>query len=131
MFAPSSTVCVMASRTETRTGTGAAAAVWLLVAAVMITGCATTRPAAFDPARLDEAMENLGRPLPGDMAALYRMRVPKTGGLRLTVITAGYDGRMTVSEPFGGAVSLTAWAAGNPTVFFDMDEGCRLSLIHI
>ncbi len=78
-----------------------------------------------DSQRLSEAIERLDRPLVGDMAALYDLRVARSGGLRAAVVTAGRSGRLTISEPFGSAVSLTAWEAGSPTVFFDMEEGCR------
>ncbi len=106
-------------------GIGRAAAVLLIATAAYAAGCATTAPVIVDRASLVEAAAVLNRPLPGDLAALYRMRVSKSGGLRLSVITAGDAGRMTISEPFGAAVSLTAWAAEGPAVFFDMDEGCR------
>jgi hypothetical protein len=33
---------------------------------------------------------------------------------------------MTVSEPFGSAVSLTAWSGSASPTFFDLREGCRL-----
>lgn len=33
---------------------------------------------------------------------------------------------MTVSEPFGSAVSVTAWAGDRDPVFYDLREGCRL-----
>ena len=42
------------------------------------------------------------------------------------VRTSGGQGRLTVSEPFGSAVSLTAWTVSDPPVFFDLREGCRL-----
>lgn len=110
----------------TEAGGGRAAAVLLLALVACAAGCATTQPMVIvDQARLDEAVAALSRPLPGDLAALYRMRGSKTGGLLLSVITAGDDGRMTISKPFGSAVSLTAWMAERPTLLFDMDEGCR------
>jgi len=74
----------------------------------------------------EKGRDHLARSLPGDPAALYRLQVPSTGGLRLVVRTSGGQGRLTVSEPFGSAVSLTAWTASDPPVFFDLQEGCRL-----
>lgn len=110
----------------TEAGLGHGTAVLLLATVACAVGCATTQPVVIvDQASLDEAVAILSRPLPGDLAALYRMRGSKTGGLRLSVITAGNDGRMTISKPFGNAVSLTAWMAERPTLLFDMDEGCR------
>jgi len=79
----------------------------------------------FEPGQLDEAIASLTLPLPGNFAALYDLRVARSGGLRLAVVTAGDEGRMTISQPFGAAVSLTAWTAHGPTIFFDMDLGCR------
>ena len=76
-------------------------------------------------------MELLTRPLPGDFAALYGLTVARSGGLRLSVVTAGDEGRLTISEPFGTAVSLTAWSARGPAVFFDMDEGCRRDVVDL
>jgi hypothetical protein len=102
-----------------------AAAAALAVAGLTSVGCSSIRPAAVDPGRIAEAVEILSRPLPGDLAALYRLRVVKSGGLRLAVVTAGSAGRLTISEQFGSAVSLTAWSRDLPTFFFDMHEGCR------
>ena len=97
----------------------------LLLVLTAASGCATAPPPAVDPARLDEAVARLDRPLPGDLAALYRLRVPRTGGLRLALAATGDAGRLTISQPFGAAVSLTAWQARQSTVFFDLREGCR------
>ena len=88
-------------------------------------GC---RSVSQDAAVLDlgAAIDRLHRPLPGDPAALYRVRVSSSGGLRLAVLTSSDQGRLTVSEPFGSAVSLTAWTGSEPPTFFDLREGCRL-----
>jgi len=96
----------------------------LLLAAVGV-GCSTTRGTHLDSAALNAAVAALDRPPAGNLAALYDLRVARSGGMRMAVITAGDGGRMTISEPFGSAVSLTAWSADSPTIFFDMDEGCR------
>jgi len=99
-----------------------------LVVALMllgIIGCRTTVP-DLTPGDLAAAIERLGRPLSGDPAALYRMRVSSSGGLRMAVLTSGDNGRLTISEPFGSAVSLTSWTAANPPTFFDLRKGCRL-----
>jgi hypothetical protein len=97
----------------------------LAVAIVVGLGCRTTRQpvAAGD---LEAAAEELSRPLTGDPAALYRLRVGGSGGLRMALLTSGSDGRLTVSEPFGSAVSITAWRGGEPPAFSDLREGCRL-----
>ncbi len=99
---------------------GAAAAVILSVAA-----CRSAAP-QLSPDALHEAIQKLSRPLSGDLAALYRLRVRSTGGLRLAVLTSSEMGRLTVSEPFGSAVSLTAWNGSASTTFFDLRHGCRL-----
>lgn len=102
-------------------------AVALLILIQSAVGCSSMRTNASgaDDQQLTEAIERLDRPTAGDMAALYDLRVARSGGLRLSMITAGRSGRLTISEPFGSAVSLTAWEADSPTVFFDMDKGCR------
>lgn len=78
----------------------------------------------LDVAALADAREALSAPLSGDLAALYHLRVPSSGALRLAVLAVGGDGRMTISEPFGGALSVTAWAAGRPTRVYDLRDGC-------
>lgn len=95
------------------------------VLAAVLTGCTTSAPQTT-PADLEAARKALDRPLPGDPAVLYRLRLPSSGGLRLALLTSGGAGRMTVSEPFGSAVSVTAWAGGRDPVFYDLREGCRL-----
>jgi hypothetical protein len=42
------------------------------------------------------------------------------------VVTRGDAGRLTVSEPFGAAVSISAWRPDQVPVFFDLREGCRV-----
>jgi len=63
--------------------------------------------------------------------ALYHLRVPSSGGLRLSLLTSGEAGRLTVSEPFGSAVSLTAWVGASPATFFDLRQGCRLDAVDL
>jgi hypothetical protein len=91
-------------------------------------GCRSTTPevGSADSA-LEDARSTLLRSLSGDMAALYRLRVPSSGGLRLSVLTAADQGRITISEPFGSAVSLTAWSADSPPEVFDLRERCRFT----
>jgi hypothetical protein len=97
------------------------------IAAILfgLAACRSVVP-QLSPAALHDAVEKLNRPLTGDLAALYRLRVRSSGGLRLTVLTSGEDGRLTVSEPFGSAVSLTAWTGSASTTYFDLRHGCRL-----
>ena len=100
-------------------------AIALLTVILGAFGCASTGDTPLDSQQLEEAIRKLNRRTVGDMAALYDLRVARSGGLRLSMVTAGNAGRLTISEPFGSAVSLTAWEAGSRTVFFDMEEGCR------
>jgi len=95
-----------------------------VLAAAMTVGCRSVAPTVPE-ARLAEARAELMRPLPGDMAALYRLRVRSSGGLRLSLLTSGDDGRLTVSESFGSALSVTAWSGGSARLF-DLREGCQL-----
>ena len=112
------------SRSCRQRALGAVALLILIQGAV---GCSSTRTSlnGADSQQLIEAIERLDRPTAGDMAALYDLRVARSGGLRLSMVTTGRAGRLTISEPFGSAVSLTAWEADSPTVFFDMEKGCR------
>lgn len=101
---------------------------WAAMAAVALvgsSGCRSAVPALTAP-QLESAVVHLNRPLPGEPAALYRLRVRSSGGLRLAVRTSGLQGRLTVSEPFGSAVSITSWEGSEPPTFFDLREGCRL-----
>ena len=45
-----------------------------------------------------EAARLLARPMTGDMAALYELTVPSSGGLRLTVLEHRDTGRITVAD---------------------------------
>jgi hypothetical protein len=100
----------------------------LLVAAGCLVAAGACRsavaPPAIDDVALGEAREALSGPLPGDLSALYHLRVPSSGALRLAVLERGGEGRLTVSEPFGGAVSVTSWAPGRTARVFDLREGC-------
>ncbi len=97
----------------------------VIVALVVVAGCATTS-GHMRILDLEAARERLGRPMTDDPAVLYRLRVPSSGGLRLAVMTSGDRGRLTVSEPFGSAVSLTAWSGSERPTFFDLRHGCRV-----
>ena len=96
-----------------------------LISLFAVAACTTTAP-ALSSVDLEAARERLGRPLTADPAALYRLRIPASGGLRLAVMMSGEDGRLTVSEPFGSAVSLLSWRGAQPPTFYDLKEGCRL-----
>jgi hypothetical protein len=96
-----------------------------LVALAASTACSTTGP-KYETTELEAAQETLQARLPGDPAILYRLRVRSATGLRLAVRAAGDEGRLTVSEPFGSAVSLTAWKSVDETAFYDLREGCRI-----
>jgi hypothetical protein len=113
------------SRRHSGPGLPGAVVVVLSTGGLLLGGCVSSGSAPVGPERLAEGVDVLARPLPGDLAALYNLRVSKTGGLRLAVATADDRGRLTVSEPFGSAVSMTAWASGSPSIFFDMREGCQ------
>jgi hypothetical protein len=95
-----------------------------------IWGCQSTAPVTV-PVDSETAIERLNRPLSGDPAILYRLRVSSSSGLRLSVLTSGEDGRLTVSKPFGGAVSLTSWSGSKKPTFFDLREGCQIQAIDL
>jgi hypothetical protein len=99
-----------------------------VLVASALTACHTTSgTTVVPPADLMEARDQLFGPPPGDMAALYKLRVRATGGLRLTVLTLSDEGRVGISEPFGSAVSLTAWRGLEPPEVFDLRERCRFT----
>jgi hypothetical protein len=104
---------------------GRPAGLLLGVVILLLLGCHSAVPVSVPSGDLEEGVEHLGRPLPGDLAALYRLRVPSTGGLRVAVLTARDAGRMTISEPFGGAVSVSSWSADGHAEIFDLEQGCR------
>jgi len=99
----------------------------LLGAAVAAVGCRSGQgPTGLSSEQLDAAVAALGAPRPGGMGVLYRLRTPTSSRLRLAVLTAGQEGRMTVSEPFGAALSISAWDESGSSVFLDLQAGCRL-----
>jgi hypothetical protein len=93
---------------------------------LVASGCRTAAPPAIDPDLVTEALPTLQRPLEGDPAALYRLRVPNAANLRLSLLVAGEGGRMTVSERFGSALSLTVWRGQEPPDHLDFREGCEI-----
>ena len=99
----------------------------LVLAGVLLLApaCRSTAPATT-AADWQEGVASLDRPLPGNLAALYRLRSGSSGWLRLSVLTRGGAGRMTVSGGFGGALSLVAWDGGEVTVA-DLRRGCRVA----
>jgi hypothetical protein len=111
----------MPSRSRARIGLTAVA----VIGAVGFIGCRTSAP-EFSPAALESARVQLMLPLPGDPAALYRLRVPTAGGLRMAILTSGTAGRLTISESMGSAISVTVWTGAGGGFFYDMREGCRL-----
>ena len=102
-----------------------AAAAVAVASAVVVNGCRSSAP-DFDPVEFESARAALTAPLPGDPAALYKLRVPTAGGLRMALLTSGPDGRLTISESMGSALSVTAWSGSGGGYFYDMREGCRL-----
>jgi len=110
-----------------RRAAGRAAAA-LVAASLAGLGCRSAPPAApsLAPSQLEEARAALVRPLPGDMAALYTLRVPKAGSLRLSVLSLGGAVRMSASEPFGSTLAIAASTPDGRRWLLDLREGCRL-----
>jgi hypothetical protein len=116
----------MANRRRIVSGSRRAAAAAVAVGVVLVVaGCRTSLP-QIAAADLELARAELTREVRGNPAALYRLRVSASGGLRLSLLTSGSEGRLTISEPFGSAVSVTAWRDLEPPAFFDLREGCKL-----
>jgi hypothetical protein len=110
-------------------GLVAAAACFLTVG-----GCRSTavveRPPLTD-VQLEQAREALGRPLANNLAALYKLRVPRSSGLKASIRTVGDQGRLGITGPFGDVVSLAAWQAGEMGEMFDLKEGCRIPRVNL
>lgn len=99
--------------------------VCILLAAVG--GCRSTTPVlSTGEEQLSAAIRELTRPLPGPMAALYRLQVGSTRTLRLAVLADGDWGRMTISESFGSTLSIGAWDEAEGSRVLDMRDGCQL-----
>jgi len=97
------------------------------VAMSLVFGCRSSTPRrTHDDAALAEALTALQKPVSGDMAALYHLRIPSSGGLRLSILEASGEGRLTISEPFGAAVSMAEWGGPDGPLFLDLREGCRV-----
>lgn len=108
-------------------GKSTVAAAVAIVVGFSASGCRSSAPPPTqDPTALAEAVDALHRPLSGDMAALYHLRVPTSGGLRLSIVQKGTEGRLTISEPFGAAVSMAAWGGPDKPRFLDLRQGCRV-----
>ena len=97
-------------------------AVAVLVGLVAV-GCATTTAPPMPAVDTRAGIVALEGPAPADLAALYRIQVPGRGRLRMAVLTSGDAGRLTVTEPFGSAVSITAWD-GDRVRLYDFERDC-------
>ncbi len=114
-----------------REGLGAGFPSALLLSVLMLLapagGCrSTTAVLSTSEEQLSAAIRELTRPLPGPMAALYRLQVGSTRTLRLALLADGGWGRMTISESFGSTLSIGAWDEAEGSRILDMREGCRL-----
>lgn len=100
-----------------------------LVAMPAVFGCRSVLPAAPPLAAADVGAARLAltRPLPGSMAALYRLRVPSTGTLRLSVLSLAGAVRLSVSEPFGSTLMIAASAPAAGSALLDLRASCRLA----
>jgi len=93
---------------------------------VLLAGCRSAGLPPLGMEQLTAASVALGSSIPDGMAALYRLRVPRSTGLRLTVNVLGEEGRMGVSESFTGLLSLTAWSSDGPPEVWDLRQECRV-----
>jgi len=128
MCALSSIAPMMISVNQPRNAVSKCTAAFVVLPLVLflgLAGCQSTAPETV-PVDPEKAIERLNRPLTADPAALYRLRVSASGGLRMSVLTSKENGRLTVSEPFGAAVSLTSWSGSQQPTFFDLRKGCRI-----
>jgi hypothetical protein len=97
----------------------------LAAAAVALAGCRSTLP-LLPPEQLAAAAAELREAQPVEARALYRLQVPASSRLRLALVSGPHGGRLSVSEPFGALLSVTAWSRGEPPRLYDLEAGCRL-----
>ena len=109
---------------------GRAPALLVVAAVAAVVACRSAAPPP-QAADMTVAIVRLQRPLPGEMSAFYQLRVPSSGGLRLTVLSTPEGGRISVSEPFGSALSLTAWGRDGAARLFDLKEGCQVTAVDL
>lgn len=96
-----------------------------LAGAVLLQGCGSTAP-GVSANRANEALTILSAPLPNDLSAIYRLRVPKSAGLRMTVLARPDSGRLTVSRSLGSALTTVGWEPTQVPILVDYQEGCSL-----
>ena len=104
----------------------------LLLPVALVLSCRTVPPPEpLSPAQVRDAVTTLRRPLSADLAALYRLRVPSASNLRLSVLTLGPAGRLSINGAFGAAQTLLSWTGGAPPVLYDLRHGCRLEAANV
>ncbi len=82
-------------------------------------------------AQLAQAREALGRPLADDLAAQYKLRVPRSSGLKASIRTLGDRGRLGITDPFGEVVSIASWQADELGELYDFKDGCRVPRVNL
>jgi hypothetical protein len=101
-------------------------AIWLLVVAT-VAGCRSAPPPAPVTAEeLENAVAALAGSPPTGVAALYRLRVSSTSGLRASFSTSAGGGTMAISDSFGRALVMASWTDDGRSVLYDLDAGCRI-----
>ncbi len=100
----------------------------LLVASTIgLVGCrATTEVPVLSADEVAQAVPGLSAPVSGDLSAIYRLRIQRAGGLRMSVLARPDSGRLTISRPFGDAVSAVGWEPNQLPVLVDYREGCSV-----
>jgi hypothetical protein len=94
---------------------------------ILVVGCISSPFVHDSGERICSAVvDQLSRDLPGPIAALYRLRIPSTGGLRLSLLGLDHRGQLSVSEPFGALVSVSTWSDYESATVYDMKAGCRI-----
>ncbi|MCP4896022.1 MAG: hypothetical protein GY906_03525 [bacterium] len=90
-------------------------------------GCrATSTLPTVSPEEAATSVAILSAPLPGDFSAIYGLRVPKAGGLRLSILARPESGRLTISRSFGSALSIVGWEPNQHPMLIDYREGCSV-----
>ena len=98
-----------------------------VLAGGLAVGCRST--GSSTPLTEDElamARTALDTPMPSSTAALYHLRVPSSGGMKLSLVRLEAAGRLTISEPFGSTVAVADWNSRGETRLYDLKQACQI-----
>jgi hypothetical protein len=97
-----------------------------LILGCSFVGCKSASEQVLDTDALANAVDELGRLSSRNVAALYNLRASASPALRMSIAALDGSGRLTISEPFGSAVSMAGWGAVESSRFLDLRKGCGI-----